>query len=240
MDSKLNAIMEYVPGGSQAALFETKLQQTTGWTSAFCKRAIWEYKRFVYLASVADQPVTPSTVVDEVWHLHLTFTRCYWDGLCGRVLEQKLHHEPAMAAEQAAMDEQYLHTLALYQQQFGEMPDPELWPTEPKRTQTHRTGNLATPILLTSTLLGTATTADADVGAVDSAGWGLWVFFMVLACLVLHSWVRASRKTRRVRKRNRRYGSNSYISSCSAGGNSDSGDGGAGCGSSCGGGGCGS
>jgi hypothetical protein len=32
--------------------------------------------------------VTPSEQVDQVWHLHLTYTRSYWDEFCPNVLGQ--------------------------------------------------------------------------------------------------------------------------------------------------------
>lgn len=47
-----------------------------------------------FLSVVSDTPVTPSQDVDEVWHVHLTYLRDYWDVWCGRVLQRRLHHDP--------------------------------------------------------------------------------------------------------------------------------------------------
>ncbi len=55
--------------------FATRLARENGWSLAYARRAIEEYRRFVFLALVAGHPVTPSDQVDQVWHLHLTYTR---------------------------------------------------------------------------------------------------------------------------------------------------------------------
>lgn len=75
-------------------------------------------------------PVTPSEVVDQVWHLHLVYTRSYWQGLCGRVLGQELHHGPTQGgtAEQAKFVDWYARTLESYRRIFGEEPPSEIWP----------------------------------------------------------------------------------------------------------------
>lgn len=48
----------------------------------------------MYLAVRANHPVTPSDEVDQAWHLHLTYSRSYWDEFCGAVLEEVVHHDP--------------------------------------------------------------------------------------------------------------------------------------------------
>ncbi len=66
--------------------FSTRLAQENGWSEAFARRVIREYKRFLYLAKSAGHPVTPSDQVDQAWHLHLCYTRSYWNELCANVL----------------------------------------------------------------------------------------------------------------------------------------------------------
>ena len=61
----------------------------------YAYRVIQEYKKFVFLAMVADHIVSPSTNVDRAWHLHLLYTRSYWDEFCGKVLKKPLHHTPS-------------------------------------------------------------------------------------------------------------------------------------------------
>ena len=72
--------------------FTARLAREQGWTHVFAGRVVTEYKRFVVLAMLAGHPVTPSEEVDQVWHLHLVYTRSYWQGLCRDVLGRELHH----------------------------------------------------------------------------------------------------------------------------------------------------
>lgn len=110
--------------------FSRRLAKENGWSRFFALRAIDEYKRFVFLAMTAGHPVTPSDAVDQVWHLHLTYTRSYWDAFCPKVLGRSLHHMPTRGgeAEQAKFVEQYRRTLDSYARTFGEAPPPDLWP----------------------------------------------------------------------------------------------------------------
>lgn len=74
--------------------FSARLARENGWSQDYARRVIEEYKRFLFLVSVSDQMLTPSEAVDEAWHLHLTYSKSYWDDLCGKVLERPLHHQP--------------------------------------------------------------------------------------------------------------------------------------------------
>lgn len=48
--------------------FTTRLADEHCWTSAFTDQAILEYKKFMYVAATADMIVSPSEIVDQVWH----------------------------------------------------------------------------------------------------------------------------------------------------------------------------
>src|SRR5262245_38242781 len=74
--------------------FAARLARENGWSRSYADRVIAEYKRFVYLAVTGTWPVCPSEDVDAAWHLHLTYTRSYWDRFCGKVLGRLLHHDP--------------------------------------------------------------------------------------------------------------------------------------------------
>jgi hypothetical protein len=74
--------------------FSARLAKETGWTYPHTQRVIEEYRRFVYLACVAGHPVSPADEVDEVWHLHLTYTESYWGRFCPQVIDRPLHHQP--------------------------------------------------------------------------------------------------------------------------------------------------
>lgn len=109
--------------------FVARLAREHGWTRAYALAAIEEYRRFCFLAVVVDHVVSPGLDVDEVWHLHLTDSRDYWDVFCPQVLGCALHHEPMRGSADDARRHyaQYAQTLASYQQRFGVAPL-RFWP----------------------------------------------------------------------------------------------------------------
>jgi hypothetical protein len=115
--------------------FAFRLARETGWTQAFADQAIQEYRHFLYLAVRAGHPVTPSQDVDEVWHLHLMYTRHYWRVLCRQVLQTDLHHGPSLggASEHAKYHDLYGRTLESYARIFFETPPAEFWPPVEQR-----------------------------------------------------------------------------------------------------------
>lgn len=102
---------------------------------AFAERVVREYKRFCILAMRSGHHVTPSEAVDQAWHLHLTYTRSYWDRFCGQTLQRPLHHEPTQGGENegAKFNDWYSRTLESYQQLFGEAPPGDIWPAPKER-----------------------------------------------------------------------------------------------------------
>lgn len=110
--------------------FSARLANENGWTQEFARRVVDEYKRFVFLMMVAGHEVTPSDEVDQAWHLHLVYTRSYWDELCSEVLGRPLHHGPTKGgqAEGQRFEDQYLKTLASYERWFGAVPPSDIWP----------------------------------------------------------------------------------------------------------------
>ena len=114
--------------------FTRRLARDHDWPLPFARDAVREYGRFCFLAVASPTPVTPSEEVDEVWHLHLTYSRDYWEVWCGAVLQAPLHHDPTPGgkAAQACFRAQYAETLALYESCFG--PPPEVfWPATYRR-----------------------------------------------------------------------------------------------------------
>lgn len=104
--------------------FTDRLSRENAWPTEYAARVIEEYKRFCWLAVHANHPVTPSDAVDQVWHLHLTYSRDYWDRFCPDVLGQPLHHGPT----KGGIDEDekyrlwYEKTLHSYDSAFGRPP----------------------------------------------------------------------------------------------------------------------
>ena len=115
--------------------FSARLARENGWTLAFAGRVVQEYKRFLFLTAAAGHPVTPSEEVDQAWHLHMVYTRSYWDRLCGEVLGRPLHHGPTEggAAENTKFRDWYARTLQSYRHHFGAEPPGDIWPDVEKR-----------------------------------------------------------------------------------------------------------
>ena len=250
------------PGASYP--FSARLARENGWSRSHARRVLSEYKRFVWLAMRAGHPVTPPVDVDEAWHLHMIYTRSYWEDLCGGVLGKPLHHGPTKGgeAEDVKFTDWYERTLESYHRHFGEKPPGDIWPAAkerfgapvlrkvdasrhwiiPKRWAPYVALGAAVPLMAGCTGL---------LGGVDIAGgWLCLMLMVVVACVIVSS-------------ANRRKGRRDDGSGCSTGcgggtssgcGSSSSGnDGsqGSGCGSSgsgsssgcgssgCGGGGCG-
>jgi hypothetical protein len=110
--------------------FSRRVARENGWSTDYTRRVIEEYKRFVFLAMVAGHPVTPSDPVDQVWHLHLTYSRSYWEDFCPNALGKALHHEPTRGGwtEQQRFTEWYQQTLESYERLLGHLPPSDIWP----------------------------------------------------------------------------------------------------------------
>ena len=113
--------------------FSQRLAKDNGWSLHYTDKVIEEYKKFVFLAVVAGHPVSPSDQVDQAWHLHLTYTRSYWEEFCPKILQTSLHHEPTRGglSEKIKFDELYSKTLESYRQFFDQSPPLNIWP-QPK------------------------------------------------------------------------------------------------------------
>ena len=115
--------------------FSKKLAKENGWSTEYTNRVIEEYKKFTFLAVVADHMVSPSDQVDQVWHLHLTYTKSYWQEFCNNILKMPLHHEPSQGGdvEQSKYNDLYNQTIETYKQFFGEIPPSDIWPNAQDR-----------------------------------------------------------------------------------------------------------
>ena len=135
MDEKLRdlyqRIMQFkLDDGPVDLSFAQRLAFENAWPIAFSERVIHEYKRFIFLVASAGHPVTPSDQVDQAWHLHLTYTRSYWERLCHDVIGHPLHHTPTQggSAELRKFDVWYRRTLASYRASFAQPPPSDIWP----------------------------------------------------------------------------------------------------------------
>lgn len=111
--------------------FAKKIATKHNWENWFAMHAINEYKKFIYLGVISPTQITPSKLIDVVWHEHILFTKAYRD-FCLQIIEQDFDHYPELlpTAEQTALYKaQYDATLKLYKKEFGiEAPD-NIWET---------------------------------------------------------------------------------------------------------------
>ena len=63
--------------------FTRRLARDHGWSLEDARAAVDAYRRFCFLAIVSPTPVTPSEIVDEVWHQHLDLFTRLLDDWCG-------------------------------------------------------------------------------------------------------------------------------------------------------------
>jgi hypothetical protein len=109
------------------------VQENLGWTRVYALRVMEEYKRFIFLGCRSVGPVTPSDEVDQVWHLHMLYTRQY-EEFCN-LIGRKFHHGPTKGGKQEddTYEEQYEYTKYLYYEMFGQYPPVDIWPLSIER-----------------------------------------------------------------------------------------------------------
>lgn len=109
--------------------FSQRLARENGFSESFARKIVQEYKKFLFLCCVSEQAVTPSNFVDLAWHLHLTYTKSYWNDLCKNTLQQEIHHTPTEGgkSEKSKYKSCYEYTLDLYKTKFGKNPDFDIW-----------------------------------------------------------------------------------------------------------------
>ncbi len=118
-------------GGTDASLhaFAAKVAKKHNWTVNFTLRVIAEYKKFIYIAMVGDNHVTPSKVIDQVWHEHMLFTKAYRE-FCDDVLGQPFDHFPELMPEEdqtGMFNAQYVYAMNIYRGEFNAEPPADIW-----------------------------------------------------------------------------------------------------------------
>jgi hypothetical protein len=111
--------------------FTDRLARENGWTVEYAIRAIVEYKKFIFLLTISNHPLTPSDQVDQVWHLHLLYTQSYWIDFCENTIHQKIHHGPTKGGEteKNKYTDWYEKTKELYLATFNAETPKDIWPS---------------------------------------------------------------------------------------------------------------
>ncbi len=109
--------------------FSNRVARENGWTKSYTFRVINEYKKFVFLCCISENGITPSDPVDQVWHLHLTFTKSYWTDFCKNTLQKEIHHNPTKGGMQEGVkfNDFYTNTKQIYISKFAEDPPVDMW-----------------------------------------------------------------------------------------------------------------
>ncbi|MCD1116606.1 glycine-rich domain-containing protein [Chryseobacterium turcicum] len=106
--------------------FTLRLAHENYWTQNFTKQAVLEYKKFMYLAAVSEMMVSPSEIVDTVWHQHLIFTKSYSE-FC-KILGKQIQHIPSTHNKEDFQKFKLAkeRTTKLYETEFGKHPE-NIW-----------------------------------------------------------------------------------------------------------------
>lgn len=187
-ESLWNRIAQFQLDDPEAGFsFSKRLALENDWTLEFTRRVILEYRRFLYLCCEAGHPVTPSDEVDQAWHLHLCYTRSYWEDLCDQTLGKKIHHGPTKggSTEQEKFADWYSRTKETYQEEFGEVAPADLWPDHSIRFAKRTVQRVDTTknfiLSKRSTLLAATTLGIATVltGCSDDGSTGIFIFIAI-------------------------------------------------------------
>ncbi|MEL7184197.1 MAG: hypothetical protein AAGK57_11200, partial [Pseudomonadota bacterium] len=95
------------------------------------RAAIAEYRRFLYLSALKQGRTVPTKAVDEVWHLHLTHTKDYWETFVPNALGgAAIHHTPGSPDSHVS---DFRATRARYEAEFDEDPPKGFWAIQTRR-----------------------------------------------------------------------------------------------------------
>jgi hypothetical protein len=93
------------------------------WDDAKIRRELGRYEKFLRLAQAhPGQPLAPTKDIDEMWHLHMTHPRAYYED-CQRLFGDILDHDGGFGADEAELPElqaTFNRTAELWEREFGE------------------------------------------------------------------------------------------------------------------------
>lgn len=213
--------------------FSKKLAKEENWSLDFARKAIEEYKKFVYLCCILPNGASPSKIVDKVWHMHLIYTQNYWEDFCPNILKKALHHHPSKGGfkENSKHRHWFTNTLESYKEIFQSEAPQEIWYEQKK---VNCKGNWwrrlrLIPFFIFLFLLSSC--LGEIIGTVTS------IVFSMLGIFAFGIVISLIQNVNGNGKKNKDSDSSCGGSSCSGGGSSCSGGGscGGGCGGGCGG-----
>ncbi|KAH8060116.1 small ubiquitin-related modifier protein [Aureococcus anophagefferens] len=115
--------------GYGAALV-ARLARATGTKALKAKKVLFAYKQFLVLKAEGDDfdatKLSPPSLVDEMWHLHLLDTRRY-QPQCLRAFGRVMHHDPDGGVDAAARAARIGSTHVALTNRFGTTFDKRIW-----------------------------------------------------------------------------------------------------------------
>ncbi|MFV2058697.1 MAG: hypothetical protein ACC707_19720 [Thiohalomonadales bacterium] len=92
-------------------------------SDALAHNGLVETIKFLDLIALLNQQLTPSIIVDKIWHEFILFTRIYTT-MCAERYDRYIHHNPG--GSDVLNESNYKATIQYYTAEYG-IPDPEFW-----------------------------------------------------------------------------------------------------------------
>lgn len=105
-------------------LLGTKITASTSLPTHKLQEGLCEVLKFLFLCSRSPNTLTPSKLIDDIWHEFILFTRSY-QSFCEQHLNRFIHHQPSQSPK--SEHAQYQLTLLQYLAEYGQPPTP-YWP----------------------------------------------------------------------------------------------------------------
>lgn len=109
--------------------FLLKLMKKNNMSESFARRSIAEYFKFIALAVEYEINVTPSKIIDEIWHAHILYTKRYKQ-LCEKLNGKDffLHHNPEENFQEMAINhDNFKNVKKKYIEIFNTNPPADIW-----------------------------------------------------------------------------------------------------------------
>ncbi len=118
IDEQVTFLLENAKGLDRKILNVSELKEIDYITG------IKEVIKFLNLISGYQQKLTPSLIVDLIWHELILFTECYTN-FCQKYYSKYIHHHPG--GDESSNQRQYQQTLKLLTLTYGQNSD-HFWP----------------------------------------------------------------------------------------------------------------
>ena len=106
----------------ETPLLVKKINELSSLSDGDVDLALIELLKFLNLIGTVNRRLSPSQIIDTVWHEFILFTKQYIQ-FCEKHWGRVIHHEPSESASTAL----YFQTLEEYEELYGKGPE-KYWP----------------------------------------------------------------------------------------------------------------